>query len=237
MSAPKQPKQDGREERHQGLTIERYGEVVAYRRHFPPAYATEVLLRLGIQPWQWEAATRAWGAELASALTRDEPETITRFSRAFSTTERRLREFPPRIESLGERVALQAAPLPSSHVEAGPALPSYMSEGAARAQWQAPPLAPAPPPAPAARPVPPPAPPSLGATADISAFVPRHMLPFSAQGASPPAAPAPVQPQGTPSPAQAAPSPPAPRPGMILRRFDPETGEPLAAPVWEEPPR
>lgn len=167
MSAADRRQQAGREVRIEGLTIERYAEVMAYRRHFPAARAAEVLLRLGIQPARWDAATRAWGTAMSMALTRDEPELLTRFARALAAQERRLREFPPRIESLGEPVA--------QHVGAeggrGAERPSYLreeAEGAPRLDLPADP----PPAAPHA------APRFLQETADIGQFVPRPVLPF-----------------------------------------------------------
>lgn len=84
-----------------GLTIERYGEVLAHRRHFPEARRTEVLLRLGIRPERWAAAQRAWGTAITDELGRDETELLTRFVRALGQTGRRLMEFPPYLEDLG----------------------------------------------------------------------------------------------------------------------------------------
>jgi hypothetical protein len=58
----------------------------------------------------------------------------------------------------------------------------------------------------------------LAGTADISAFVPRAATPFT------PTAPSP----------QAQPQQPAPRKRLI--RFDPQTGQPLPAPIWVDLP-
>jgi hypothetical protein len=59
----------------------------------------------------------------------------------------------------------------------------------------------------------------LAGTADISAFVPRAATPFA-----PPAPPPPAS----------ASAPPAPRKRLI--RFDPQTGQPLPAPIWVDLP-
>ena len=63
----------------------------------------------------------------------------------------------------------------------------------------------------------------LSGTADISAFVPRAATPFAARPAPPPPAPPP------PAAAQL-----APRKRLI--RFDPQTGQPLPAPIWVDLP-
>jgi hypothetical protein len=183
-------KQAGAEERREGLTIERYAEVMAYRRHFPASRRTEVLLRLGIRPNRWAAATKAWGAALAEALLRDEPELTLRFAKTLGATARRLREFPPRLEDLGEPVDPNTQE-PSER--AAPAeRPSFMLEEAPptpRLGWASPPPSPAWPGAPEGpRPA---RPPALVETAEIGPFVPRNPLPFSPAPPGPPGAPAP----------------------------------------------
>ncbi|WP_437897454.1 hypothetical protein [Sorangium sp. So ce124] len=180
MSAAERGRQAGRahqrEPQIEGLTIERYAEVMAYRRHFPAARATEVLLRLGVQPARWDAATRGWGTAMSSALARDEPEILTRFAKALATQERRLREFPPRIESLGEPVAQQGDIDGARAFEGERAAerPSYLRDEAASAPREA---ASAPWPAPPAEPAPG-ALRNLHGTAEMSRFVPRPPLPF-----------------------------------------------------------
>ncbi|WP_437548877.1 hypothetical protein WME97_01470 [Sorangium sp. So ce367] len=180
MSAAERGRQAGRahqrEPRIEGLTIERYAEVMAYRRHFPAARSTEVLLRLGIQPARWDAATRGWGTAMSSALARDEPEILTRFAKALATQERRLREFPPRIESLGEPVAQQGDIDGARAFEGGRAAerPSYLRDEAASAPREA---ASAPWPALPAEPAPG-ALRNLHGTTEMSRFVPRPALPF-----------------------------------------------------------
>ncbi|WP_437297363.1 hypothetical protein [Sorangium sp. So ce426] len=180
MSAAERGWQAGREHQREpqieGLTIERYAEVMAYRRHFPAARATEVLLRLGVQPARWDAATRGWGTAMSSALARDEPEILTRFAKALATQERRLREFPPRIESLGEPVAQQGDIDGARAFEGERAAerPSYLRDEAASAPREA---ASAPWPAPPAEPAPG-ALRNLHGTAEMSRFVPRPALPF-----------------------------------------------------------
>jgi hypothetical protein len=233
MSALKHPKRDGHNEQREGLTIERYAEVMAYRRHFPAARATEVLLRLGVQPAQWEAATRAWGEAMASALKRDEPDPIARFAQALSVMARRLREFPPRLEALGEPVALELAR------PTGPrtALPSYLHEDAFRAPEPEPVVARAPLLAAAAQP--------LGAagheprphaahTAEMSAFIPRHLLPFKntpGEAPEPPSAAAGQAPGAPPRPAAATEVLPLTALPLVAR-FDPMTGAPLPPEAW-----
>ncbi|WP_437992182.1 hypothetical protein [Sorangium sp. So ce145] len=180
MSAAERGRQAGRahqrEPQIEGFTIERYAEVMAYRRHFPAARAAEVLLRLAIQPARWDAATRGWGTAMSSALARDEPEILTRFAKALATQERRLREFPPRIESLGEPVAQQGDIDGARAFEGERAAerPSYLRDGAASAPREA---ASAPWPAPPAEPAPG-ALRSFHGTAEMSRFVPRPALPF-----------------------------------------------------------
>ena len=119
------------------------------------------------------------------------------------------------------------------------------------------PPAPPPPPAPAPR-----APVSTGTT-DISAFVPRHLLPFPSAGPPPaPPPPSPVAPiaEPAPQPSVVITRPPqhlaatadisafVPRPATPftppeaapprkrLIRFDPQTGQPLPAPIWVDLP-
>ena len=174
------------DERREGLTLERFAEVMAYRKFFPAHFSEEVLLRLGIRPARWARAAEAWGEALASAATEENPDLVLRFARAFGGTSRKLREWPPRLESLGEPIDRDAPDMD----ERAPEQPSFMrdetparapqnagSVWAQHARGVAPAPAPAPPPIP-----PPPAPapraPGFGETADISSFVPRKPLPF-----------------------------------------------------------
>lgn len=66
-------------------------------------------------------------------------------------------------------------------------------------------------------------------TEDISSFVPRHLLPFSGNGTPPPAGGAPPAATSAPLPA------PGGRPKRMIR-FDPQTGQPLPAPIWVDIP-
>jgi hypothetical protein len=155
---------------------------MAYRKFFPAHFSEEVLLRLGIRPARWARAAEAWGEALASAVTGENPDLALRFARAFGGTSRKLREWPPRLESLGEPIDRDAPDLD----ERAPERPSFMrdetpprapqsagSVWAQHARGAAPAPAPAPvPPAPAPRA------PGFGETADISSFVPRKPLPF-----------------------------------------------------------
>jgi len=200
----------------EGFTVERYAEVLAHRRHFHASHRTEVLLRLGVRPSRWAAANKAWSEAFAEALAADEPEIIVRFVQTLGRTTRRLTEYPPRLEQLGEPIDPRT-PEPAER-SAVVEVPFYLRD---------PPAAAPPPPAPMANPLVNRRP-LLDGTADISAFVPRGALPFPTHPTHP-----------APQPASAAPDavPPAPPPpGALLRRFDPATGQPLAVPVWQEPP-
>lgn len=216
----------------EGFTVERYAEVLAHRRHFHASHRTEVLLRLGVRPSRWAAVTKAWSAAFAEALAADEPEIIVRFVQTLGRTTRRLSEYPPRLEQLGEPIDPHT-PEPAGRADVVE-VPFYLREPLAAAP---------PPPAPVATPIVSRRPPFDG-TADISAFVPRGPLPFPAHPVAappPPAggpAPAPGPPPPAPAPAApgAAPTGSPPHPGALLRRFDPATGQPLPVPVWQEPP-
>ncbi len=179
------------DERREGLTLERFAEVMAYRKFFPAHFEEEVLLRLGIRPARWARAAEAWGEALASAAIEEKPEIVLRFARAFGGTSRKLREWPPRLESLGEPID----PDTPDPEERAPERPSFMLDTppsrapqSAGSVWTryvkspSPHAAPTPPapPAPLQAPPPPPPPrtPGLGETADISSFVPRKPLPF-----------------------------------------------------------
>lgn len=207
FSSPQAPT----EERREGLTLERFAEVMAYRKFFPPHFAEEVLLRYGIRPARWARAAAAWGEALAEAAAVENPEIVLRFARAFGGTSRKLREWPPRLESLGEPIDPDA-PDPE---ERAPERPSFMfDEPPSRAPqsagsvWQqyAKASAPAPAPAPTAPPLPAPPHEDLGATRP--AFRPRvkpPTMPFQMPtDASTPNVP----------PAPPAPPPPARAPGL-----------------------
>jgi hypothetical protein len=178
------------DERREGLTLERFAEVMAYRKFFPAHFSEEVLLRLGIRPARWARAAQAWGEALASAVTGEDPDLVLRFARAFGGTSRKLREWPPRLESLGEPLDLQT-PDPEERARERPSFmpdetPARAPQSAGSVWAQvAPGFAPAPasapapiPPPPAPAPAPPARTPGVGETADISAFVPRKPLPF-----------------------------------------------------------
>ncbi|MDC3982882.1 hypothetical protein [Polyangium jinanense] len=203
------------EERREGLTLERFAEVMAYRKFFPPHFAEEVLLRCGIRPARWARVAAAWGEALAEAAAEEKPDIVLRFARAFGGTSRKLREWPPRLESLGEPIDPDA-PDPE---ERGPERPSFMldeppsrapqSAGSVWKQYVKPPAptpapAPAPPPVPAR--VPAPSHEDLGATRP--AFRPQTKLP-TMPFQMPPGVSAPEMP-----PASPAPPPPARAPGF-----------------------
>ncbi|MDC3956087.1 hypothetical protein KEG38_19650 [Polyangium jinanense] len=199
------------EERREGLTLERFAEVMAYRKFFPPHFAEEVLLRCGIRPARWARAAAAWGEALAEAAAEEKPDIVLRFARAFGGTSRKLREWPPRLESLGEPIDPDA-PDPE---ERAPERPSFMldeppsrapqSAGSVWKQYVKPPApTPAPPPLPAR--VPAPSHEDLGATRP--AFRPQTKLP-TMPFQMPPDASAPEMP-----PASPAPPPPARAPGF-----------------------
>jgi len=188
--------------------------VMAYRKFFPPHFGDEVLLRSGIRPARWARAAAAWGEALAAAASEEAPEFVLRFARVFGGTSRKLREWPPRLESLGEPIDPDA---PDSE-ERAPERPSFMlDEPPSRAPQSAgsvwkqyvkttpPPAVPASPvPAPAvpAPPLPAPAPTDLGATRP--AFRPRTKQPTMPFQAPPdPAAPEMPPPPSPPPPARA----------------------------------
>ncbi|MDI1479806.1 hypothetical protein [Polyangium sp. y55x31] len=211
------------EERREGLTLERFAEVMAYRKFFPPHFVEEVLLRCGIRPARWARAAAAWGEALAEAAAEEKPEIVLRFARAFGGTSRKLREWPPRLESLGEPIDPDA-PDPE---ERAPERPSFMldqppsrapqSAGSVWQQYAKPPAAapvPAPAPAPAPAPTAPPIPARVPAPSheDLGATRPAFRPPVK-----PPTMPFQMPPDAsTPNvpPAPPAPPPPARTPGL-----------------------
>ncbi|MBK9259530.1 MAG: hypothetical protein IPM54_06790 [Polyangiaceae bacterium] len=172
-------------ELREGLTVERFAEVMAYRKFFPAWQSDEVLLRLGIRPTRWARAAAAWGEALDWAAKTEDPELFLRFAHAFGAMTRKLHERPTRIESLGEKLDPNVpdpderpAPAPSGSV------PTQYARSAVTIP--APPMPPGGAPAPAVPPLSPAARRrrAFETTADISEFVPRNPAPGVKPGGS-----------------------------------------------------
>ncbi len=126
-------------EMREGLTLERYAEVMAHVRHFPRGNGQEVLARLGLNGQRWESAVLAWTDALAVESAMEEETLSTRFGTTFAKTRARLKEERPMLRSLGllpEEIALISTPVPAQ-IEPTPLilpepvatqveLPSYM---------------------------------------------------------------------------------------------------------------
>jgi hypothetical protein len=92
---------DGEEATRGGLTIARYGEVMAHVRYFPRAKKGEVLARLGVDEDDWDEAVSSWTDALADASEREDEGLSRQFGLAVAQTKERLvREKPP-VASLG----------------------------------------------------------------------------------------------------------------------------------------
>ena len=112
-------------EMREGLTLERYAEVMAHVRHFPQGNGQEVLARLGLDGQRWESAVLAWTDALAVESAMEEATLSTRFGTTFAKTRARLKEERPMLRSLGllpEEIALISAPVPSQ-IEPAPLIP------------------------------------------------------------------------------------------------------------------
>lgn len=144
------------------IDLARFAAVAAHLRHFAEAPAAEVLARLGLGRARWEAAEARWYAARDAELVTGATEMTRCFGRAFAEALRELERRRPSLEALGPL----APPAPPA-IEVAPAAPIA-------------------PPAPVLA-----APPTdvrvveaprvhhLAATADISAAIPRHELPFA----------------------------------------------------------
>jgi hypothetical protein len=174
------------------VKVEEYARVLAHIMHFGLEQASEVLLRLGFDPKRWQVIDEAWTAELALGIKLQQRDRALRFSTALAKARKRLAANPPALASIG--------PLPSelSKASADPdvktpinppaspspirPIPSYSPGGDHVSPWAASggvrPRAPAAAPPAAAPLAAAPVPIPLG-TADISAFVPKVVLPFN----------------------------------------------------------
>lgn len=115
---------DAADEEREGLTLERYAEVMAHMRHFPRGNGPEVLARLGLTGQRWESAVLAWTYALAEESAMEEETLSTRFGTTFARMRTRLGEERPKLPSLGllpEENALMAAPA-SVPIETAPVL-------------------------------------------------------------------------------------------------------------------
>jgi hypothetical protein len=180
-------------EEREGLTLERYAEVMAHVRHFPRADRAELFARLDLTGQRWESAIFAWTEALAEESAREEEALSILFGTTFARTRARLKKEQPTLPSLGvlpeekavvtapALVAVEVAPpMLSEPVNQQVGLPSYML------------AAPTPPPltAVAALPSPmhqparisPASPPDLRATVEASDFPRPSAMPFQAGG-------------------------------------------------------
>ncbi|WP_437854442.1 hypothetical protein [Sorangium sp. So ce363] len=92
---------DGEETTHGGLTIARYGEIMAHVRYFPRAKKHEVLACLGVDEEDWEEAVSSWTDALADASEREDEGLSRQFGLAVAQTKDRLAREKPPIASLG----------------------------------------------------------------------------------------------------------------------------------------
>lgn len=220
------------------IALESYAEILAHILHFQAADKAEVLKRFGLSEDEFGLLDSAWNDELALGMKRQQRDQALRFSSTLAKHRKRLLEQMPSVESIGRPMPMPveeapAAPEPKPAMESPVvfrAMGSASLDSSVHSPWTAHASAPvavaaiaasAPAPAPVvAAPAPvaaAPAPvPGQGQTADISAFVPRELLPFQ---------PAP------PTPVPAAPMP-AEIKGKRLIRFNPQTGQMLEQPIW-----
>lgn len=236
------------------LPLERYAEILAHLMHFGSAQSEEVLRRFGYGRAEWDLADTAWILELSLGVKRQQRDQALRFSATLAKVRQKLLRTMPSIDAIGraDAIAKVAEPIQEgSNPVVKEQAPVFMSMGSAsldsvtgRSPWVVhaappqPPAAPspavpqtpsvsvvsAPPPLPAAAP----AVPGQGQTADISAFVPRELLPFQ-QAPQAPQAPRPPTPE-------AVAAPPAEIKGKRLIRFNPQTGQMLDQPIWVDIP-
>ncbi len=140
-------------EEREGLTLDRYAEVMANVRHFPRSSGPEVLARLGLTGQRWESAVLAWTAALAEESAMEKEALSIRFGTMFAKTRARLKEEQPTLPSLGllpEKKAAVAAPAPVSIETAPPIVPEPVAPQVELPSYMLSPSPPTPaPPAPA----------------------------------------------------------------------------------------
>ncbi len=243
------------------IGLESYAEILAHVFHFQAAEKADVLRRFGLSEEEFTLLDSAWMDELALGMKRQQRDQALRFSSALAKHRKRLLGQMPALESIGRPVSMVSDEPPiqteikTNTIEALPIFrpmrnASLDSIEGSVSPWivhAAAPVAPViaqPPPSPAppapALPLAPQVPlqvPGQGQTADISAFVPRDLLPFQ------PAPSAPSMPAVTPAvPAVTPAAPPAEMPappernGKRLIRFNPQTGQMLEQPIWVDVP-
>lgn len=110
-------------ETREGITLDRYAEVMAHVRHFPRSNAAEVILRLGLTEPQWEAATLAWTDALAEESAREEEALSRRFGAVFVETKARLKRDQPALRSLGGLPGELASDAPAGAGKGGTSMP------------------------------------------------------------------------------------------------------------------
>lgn len=239
------------------IGLESYAEILAHVFHFQASERADVLRRFGLSEEEFRLLDSAWMDELALGMKRQQRDQALRFSSTLAKHRKRLLRQMPALESIGRplSMALDEAPI-QQEIKTNPmeALPIFQPMRSASldsieggvSPWivhAAAPVAPViaqPPPSPA-----PPAPalplqvPGQGQTADISAFVPRDLLPFQPAPSAPamPAVPAvPAVPPAPPAvPPAEMPLPPEIK-GKRLIRFNPQTGQMLEQPIWVDVP-
>jgi hypothetical protein len=82
------------------LSIERYGEALAYKRSYEARDFVEILSRLRASSGAFDAAAAHWSGVIAKELAGGDPTSLLRFARAYARAEQRIRSRKPRLEAI-----------------------------------------------------------------------------------------------------------------------------------------
>jgi hypothetical protein len=86
-----------------GITIERYGELMAHIQHFPVEDSPEVLGRLDVRVPDWEAAKAHWSAHIAFRAAAGDDGPFDAMAAAYQGAAQQLQQDRPCLESLGPK--------------------------------------------------------------------------------------------------------------------------------------
>lgn len=159
------------------VKLDQYARVLACMFHYGQDRALEIAPRFGLSLEQWRVVDEAWTDELSEGLRRQQSEQALRFSAGLAKERLRFHREQPTIASIGAQSAPRSAvPVPAAAPWQAPAAPAQVpaayapGSSAAVSPWSEHRGSATPGPrSPAV---------GLGATADISAYMPRGPLPF-----------------------------------------------------------
>jgi hypothetical protein len=84
-----------------GMTVDRYAEVSAYLRHYPAALTDLVLAFFGLEPGQWDDASRKWSQVFDAEIAAGQGKHVVRFGETYTATRLALKSHAPELAAKG----------------------------------------------------------------------------------------------------------------------------------------